>query len=155
MDTHPKWRLRARAALEAYFRKRSFPRLTLGLIVAIAGFAGFLISHVLLHRGMAEMWQRYPLAVLGGYGVFLILLRLWVEIERIRYDPTQVAISTEPPDERNAPVLQGPFQKDRSSWLDWLDLPTSLDFGEGCAFGCLIALVVGLAAGAHEGRTST
>ena len=33
MDSRPKWRLRARAALEACFRNRSLPRFTLGLFV--------------------------------------------------------------------------------------------------------------------------
>ncbi len=44
MDSHPKWRLRARAALETYFRNRSYPRFILALLVAVSGFAGFLLS---------------------------------------------------------------------------------------------------------------
>lgn len=148
MTSHPKWRLRARAALEAYFHRHSFPRLTLGLIVALAGFAGFLISHALLYLGFVEMWLRYPLAVLGGYGVFLVLLRLWVEIERIRYDPKMAAVPTDASDGKiDLPIRRAPFEKDRSSWLDWLDVPELFAFEEGCLLGCVIALVVGLVAG--------
>ena len=94
MDTHPKWRLRARTALETYFRNRSFPRLTLGLLVTVAGLAGLFLSHELLRFGVEEMWIRYPLAVIVGYAVFLIQLRIWVEIERTRYQPHEVIISS-------------------------------------------------------------
>ena len=94
MHSHRKWRLRARAGLEAYFHDRSFPRFGLGLIVTIAGLAGFLISHFLLHHGFEEMWLRYPLVVTVGYLVFLGQLRLWAElavypVERI---PTHIAV---------------------------------------------------------------
>ena len=99
MDSHPKWRLRARAALEAYFRHRSYLRLTLLLLVTFAGITGFLISYVLLPVGWQQMAVRYPLAVLGGYVVFLVQLRIWVEIERTRYQPNEVQISTQPSEE--------------------------------------------------------
>ncbi|MEO8615617.1 MAG: hypothetical protein ABI600_10775 [Luteolibacter sp.] len=56
MDSHPKWRLRAHAALEAYFRERSFSRLTLALLVTVAGFAGFLISHFLLYGACLDVF---------------------------------------------------------------------------------------------------
>ena len=148
MDSHPNWRLRARAALETYFRKRSHPRFTLGLLVMIAGIAGFLISHVLLHLGFEDMWLRYPVAVVGGYVTFLVQLRIWVEIERAGYDPSQVTITTETPQEKkSAPRLDGAFPGDRNSWLDWLDVPGAFDFDEGCLIGCLFALIAGALAG--------
>jgi len=121
----------------------------LGLIVTIAGFAGFLLSHALLYRGFGEMWLRYPLAVLGGYGVFLVLLRLWVEIERIRYDPKTAAIPVDLSDENvETPVRRIPYEKDRSSWLEWLDVVEIPLFEEGCLVFCVAALVIGLLAGA-------
>ncbi len=148
MDTHPKWRLRARAALEAYFKNRSFPRLTLGLLVTVAGLAGFLISHTLLRVGVEEMWIRYPLAVIGGYAVFLIQLRIWVEIERTRYQPHEVIISSVPPEEKVEMSTLDRYQRGERTWLDWLnivDLPLP---DEGCLVGCLFVIVLGLIGGA-------
>ena len=148
MDPHPKWRLRTRAALEAYFRKRSFPRFTLGLLVIIAGLAGFLISHALLHHGIEAMALRYPLAVVGGYLVFLGLLRLWVEIERSRYDPGQMDLSNAPPAEDGDQPSSWTFPNHRSSCLDWLDVTDLFVPEEGCLIGCALALVLGAIFGA-------
>jgi hypothetical protein len=139
----PRWRLRARSALEGYFRRHTHPRFILSLLVITSGVVGFAVSWVLLHYGMVEMWQRYPLAVIGGYIAFLVQLRLWVEIERERYVPEEVSIPTETSNE----LLYQPDRKfisDGRSWLDWLDAP--LDFislDEGCLVGCFITLVVG------------
>ncbi|MEO7101678.1 MAG: hypothetical protein ABI162_20170 [Luteolibacter sp.] len=145
MDSHPKWRLRARAALETYFNNRSFPRFTLGLLVTLAGVAGFLISHILLRLGFQEMWLRYPIAVIGGYFTFLIQLRLWVEIERSRFNSSELTISTHPPDEKVAVSLFDRLDgSDSLSWLEWLDFSGALDLGEGCLVGCLFALVIGM-----------
>lgn len=148
MDSHPKWRLRARAALEAYFRNRSHPRFTLGLLVVVAGIAGFLISHMLLHLGFEDMWLRYPVAVIGGYVTFLVQLRIWVEIERAGYDHNQVTITTDLPREKEpTPLLESRLPRDRGSWLDWLDAPGFFDVGDGCVIGCLCALILGALAG--------
>ena len=150
MGPQRKWRARARAALEAYFRARSFPRFILVLLVTVAGFIGFFISHTLLHHGVGDMWLRYPIAVLGGYGAFLAGLRLWVEIERARYDPNQVEIPPDfPANRENADPPSKRYTSDSSSWSDWLDLPTSVfDFDEGCLIGCVFIFLFGLLAGA-------
>jgi hypothetical protein len=149
MEPDLKWRLRARFALENYFRNRSFPRLTLGLIVTVAGVTSFFISYFLLHHGLVQMWLRYPLAVTGGYLVFLGLLRLWVEIERVRYDPTQVVISADSPEEKK-PLTQLDewSRKDSESWFDSLDILDIPDVDDGCLVGCLITFLIGLIAGA-------
>jgi len=55
-----------------------FPRLQMLLLVALTGGAGFLASAFLLHRGVERMLLRYPLAIALAYGVFLILLWLWL-----------------------------------------------------------------------------
>lgn len=149
VDSHPKWRLRARAALETYFQNRSYPRLTLLLLVSLAGCAGFLISSGLLHFGWHEMAVRYPLAVLGGYAVFLIQLRIWVEIERTRYQPNDVQISTEPPEEIHESTLLDRLQRSEpTSWLDHLNFSDIFIPEEGCLFGCLFAVVIGVIGGA-------
>ena len=96
------------------------------------------------------MWLRYPLAVVGGYMVFLGQLRLWVEIERTPYDPKQVEIAADV--SSNYDSLAPPpkkFISDGDSWLDWLDLPGSvLDFDEGCLMGCVFVFLIGMVTGA-------
>ncbi len=139
----PKWRLRARAALEDYFRRRSHPRFILGTLVSIAGVVGFFVSYILLHCGIEEMWIRYPLAVIGGYLAFLVLLRLWVEIERDRYDASQVNIPTDAP-MQPLPLPNRKFISDSGlSWWEWLDPSGLFVFEEGCLVGCLIAVAIG------------
>ena len=62
--------------------RRGMPRVLMSLILAATGAAGFLVSFALLHAGVARMWLRYPLAVLAAYGVFLLLLRIWLHLQR-------------------------------------------------------------------------
>jgi hypothetical protein len=44
--------------------------------------AGFLTSFCLLHLGVSRMWLRYPIAILVAYGVFFVLLSLWLWLQR-------------------------------------------------------------------------
>jgi hypothetical protein len=48
------------------------------MILFFTGLAGFLSSFSLLHLGVVGMGLRYPIAILISYGVFLLLLRLWL-----------------------------------------------------------------------------
>ena len=64
--------------------RKGKPRLLVSLILTVTGLAGFLVSYVLLHSGMTRMWLRYPLAILFAYCVFLMLLRLWLSLQRPR-----------------------------------------------------------------------
>jgi len=50
----------------------------MSLILLFTGLAGFLTSFSLLHLGVLGMGLRYPIAILISYGVFLLLLRLWL-----------------------------------------------------------------------------
>jgi hypothetical protein len=50
----------------------------MSLILAATGAAGFVASFAMLHLGVWRMWIRYPLAVLFAYGVFIVLLRVWL-----------------------------------------------------------------------------
>lgn len=54
------------------------PRLLMTGILMLTGLTGFLSSFTLLHLGMTSMALRYPLAILLGYGVFLLCIRAWV-----------------------------------------------------------------------------
>lgn len=62
--------------------RRGMPRVLMSLILAATGAAGFLVSFALLHMGVGRMWLRYPFAVLAAYGVFLLLLRVWLHLQR-------------------------------------------------------------------------
>ncbi|HEX8457628.1 MAG TPA: hypothetical protein VF656_10045 [Pyrinomonadaceae bacterium] len=62
------------------------PRLLVSFLLALTGASGFLISAALLRLGLTQMSVRYPLAVISAYGVFLLLLRLWLALQRRRSD---------------------------------------------------------------------
>ncbi len=66
-----------------HLRERGWPRLQMALIVALTGAAGFLASHLLRLAGIDAMLIRYPMAVLLAYGVFLLLMWIWI---RWRWD---------------------------------------------------------------------
>lgn len=135
-------RRRAIRGLAEYLRRRSFPRLALGIVLALTGLAGFGISFLLLKAGVGDMWLRYPVAVLGAYGIFLLLMRGWVEIEQMQINPEDPelldAIENGAPEPYVENIKQG-------SWLDWLDVPGAdiLD-AEGCLPAILIGVVVAL-----------
>jgi hypothetical protein len=63
----------------------SFPRIQMSLIVGLTGAAGLLFSFVLLQLGVTHMALRYPLALLLAYGVFLVLLWLWLRTKAEDY----------------------------------------------------------------------
>lgn len=58
--------------------KLSSPRLSMFLIASLTAGSGFLAAVVLLHSGVSAMWLRYPLATVIAYGVFLLLLWIWL-----------------------------------------------------------------------------
>lgn len=59
-----------------------FPRLHMPLILAASGFAAFLACFSLLRLGVDKMALRYPLAVVAGYLVFFLLLKLWLVYQK-------------------------------------------------------------------------
>ncbi|MDX6268838.1 MAG: hypothetical protein QOD28_61 [Acidobacteriota bacterium] len=60
------------------------PRLLVSFLLALTGASGFLVSAALLRLGLTQMSVRYPLAVILAYCVFLLLLRLWLALQRRR-----------------------------------------------------------------------
>jgi hypothetical protein len=56
----------------------SFPRVQMGLIVAVTGGVGLLMSYLLLQSGMGSMAIRYPFALAISYAAFLLLLWAWL-----------------------------------------------------------------------------
>jgi len=139
MTMKPNWRARAKRGVERYFEERSYPRLILGLSLLLTGLAGFGISQGLFCLGMDNMGIRYPVAVIGAYAVFLLLMRIWVEFERRSFDASKLVIN-ERESESNAP--QSTLSDSKHSWYDYLDIP-DLD-AEGCLPLILLAVVLGL-----------
>lgn len=143
MSFDPNWRARAKAGLETYFRRRSFPRLMLGILLLITGLIGFFVSYALLRAGVGHMWIRYPIAVFVGYAALLGLIRAWVEFERRRFDPSDADLQ-----QAIRPAEQARDWRDVSddSWLDWLNLPDAdfFDFDDGCLPIILIGVVLTL-----------
>lgn len=64
--------------LKSRLAAQSFPRIQMGLIVALTGGFGLLASFSLLHLGLEAMAIRYPLALLCAYGFFLLLIWVWL-----------------------------------------------------------------------------
>src|SRR5690348_11249239 len=69
-------------ALRIYFAEKRWSRLAMAFILIITGAAGVAASWGMLKAGVLQMWLRYPLAVLIAWGAFLILLWLWMQVER-------------------------------------------------------------------------
>ena len=142
MTNPEKWRNRAKTALRSYFRRRSFPRLTLTLLLAITGGVGFLISDGMLRLGVEHMWVRYPVAVLASYGFLLGLIRIWVEIEKARFEPEAHLLENVGDEDEDQDRLHLRSVRERS-WLDYLDVPSNvLDFDEGCVPAILVFAII-------------
>ena len=80
-----KWdRAYAVARARRILARRGWPRAQMALILLLTGSAGFLLSYLLLHAGVTSMALRYPVVIFLSYGVFLLLLRGWLALQRPR-----------------------------------------------------------------------
>lgn len=59
-----------------------FPRAQATVLLALAGGTAFLFSVVALRMGLDNMAVRYAVSTAIGYGAFLLLLRLWIALQR-------------------------------------------------------------------------
>lgn len=84
--------LRMRRQLE----ENAYPRLQMGLLVALTGAAGWLFSFALLAYGVHNMALRYPLALAMAYAFFLCLLWLWLRTEAQDYADAPDLVSVLP-----------------------------------------------------------
>jgi hypothetical protein len=66
------------AALAAKLEREHPIRLQMLGVVTLAALAGFLVSFTLLHLGLTSMGIRYAIATIGGYGVFVVAVRIWL-----------------------------------------------------------------------------
>jgi hypothetical protein len=57
----------------------------MAFLVMLTGASGFLASFLLLQAGLQAMWMRYPVSVGFAYGVFLLLLWLWMKTKASDY----------------------------------------------------------------------
>ncbi|HEX8311883.1 MAG TPA: hypothetical protein VF614_11230 [Chthoniobacteraceae bacterium] len=139
-------RARTVRALQLYFVRNRWPRLYMSVIVLITGAAGFGASWALLHGGVVKMWLRYPLAVAIAYGVFLLLVRAWAELERARFDEDAALDEVlNPRDDRKPHSGTSRDLSDASDLGDWIDL-SSFELDDGCLVGVAIAALIGLCA---------
>ena len=70
--------------------RHSLPRLQMSILLALTGATGFLSSFILLKLGVDSMALRYPVAVALAYGVFLLLLRIWLRLQRDGWESVDI-----------------------------------------------------------------
>jgi hypothetical protein len=68
----------SRARFKQLLTLRFFVRFHMLLILTGTGLSGVGVSKLLLEFGVNSMAIRYPIAVVGSYGVFFCLIRLWL-----------------------------------------------------------------------------
>lgn len=150
--------------MERRLLRRSWPRLLVSLILSLTGMAGFLTSFFLLNLGVSRMWLRYPIAILTAYGVFLVLLGLWLWLQRrsLHTDSDLLALDFVPTDTFSpgeslhfgggdaggagaggswGQSVSSPTASSGSSASS--DLGFDFDLGEGCLIVIAILAVVG------------
>jgi hypothetical protein len=132
--------------------------------------AGFLTSFSLLHLGVSRMWLRYPIAILVAYGVFFVLLSLWLFLQRHSLDDTDLSVLDFIPPNNSGPQEIPHFGGGNAggggaggSWGQSVSSSTTpsngcsssisadvgfdLDFGDGCLLVIAgLAIVAGLVA---------
>lgn len=71
-------------ALNSAFNRvnNQWPRVQIMVILGLTGVAAFLTSALLLRLGVTEMVVRYPVAIAAAYGVFIMLIGLWLWMQR-------------------------------------------------------------------------
>ncbi len=74
----PRSRNEAVARLRRDLQVHGWPRSQMTLLVSLTGASGLLASFLLLQAGMSNMALRYPMSLLVAYGVFFLLLWLWL-----------------------------------------------------------------------------
>jgi hypothetical protein len=136
------------------------PRFIVTLILAMTAVSAFLTSFVLLRFGVLEMWLRYPIAILAAYCTFLILLAVWLWLQRRTLEPDLDFLEVVPHDLSPAHEHgfggEGHFGGGGGSWKsgassqtvssgdisaagNWFDF----DFEEGCLVVLAIVAILG------------
>lgn len=71
-------RAQAVRRVAARLERASHPRVQMALLVSATGSAGFFLDRAMLKAGLSRMSVRYALAVGLAYGVFLVLIKVWL-----------------------------------------------------------------------------
>jgi hypothetical protein len=132
----------AMRALRVYFAEKRWSRLAMTFILLLTGAAGVAASWGMLRLGLEQMWARYPLAVLIAWVAFLLLVWLWMQVERRCFTA----------DEEIEKLLKGRdpreamrrLKDDDSSVLDWFDAVPDIGESEGCVVIVIAVAVIGL-----------
>lgn len=127
----------AMRALRVYFAEKRWSRLVMSLILLLTGAAGVGASWSMLQLGLEKMWVRYPLAALIAWGIFLLLVWIWAQVER-RYFRADEHIEALLKGHDPAAALTRLKDKD-SSVLDWFDFTP--DFEDEGSVVVLIGIV--------------
>jgi hypothetical protein len=72
--------------VRAHLLRDHYPRLQMGWIVFLTGFAGLAASFLMLRAGVVAMGLRYFLAMGAAYLVFLLLLWCWMRLRGSLFD---------------------------------------------------------------------
>jgi hypothetical protein len=126
--------------LRRHLGQRFFVRWHMSLILAGVVLAGVGASRVLLALGVRSLPVRWLLVLAFAYGVFFLLVRLWIAYVASTWPP---GLETEP---ERAPKRRS---DGRSSWLDWLHIDLPGADSEGIFFfliGLVLVLLLPLAA---------
>lgn len=68
-----------------------WPRLQIMIILGLTGVSAFLTSMLLLRLGVTQMVVRYPLAIAAAYGIFILLIGVWLWLQSRGADMLDVA----------------------------------------------------------------
>ena len=134
--------------LRAYFSRERMPRLMMCGVLALTAGAAFFGSRALSRWGMESATTRYPLAVLGAWIVFIVLVQIWVWLEST-WMPTDLNV---PPghvfdseDYRSAESSAGRTLENA------LDITGNVADADSDGAGCAVALVIAAVVGAFGG----
>ncbi len=104
------------------------------LIIFATSLVTWLVDFMLLKVGVVSMMARYPLAILAGYGAFLLCVKIWLNYSGIQEYLNQ----------RDAEEMVNERRNSRADGGSWdgsgLDLIPSGD-GEGCLVVIAVAIV--------------
>jgi hypothetical protein len=130
-------------ALRRHLGQRFFVRWHMSLILAGVVLSGVGASRALLALDVRSIPVRWLLVLVIAYGVFFLLVRLWIAYVAMAWPPV-ADTQPEPAPKRRS--------DGRSSWLDWL----GIDLGGGAGsleegiflflFSLLLTLVIAVAA---------
>jgi hypothetical protein len=74
------------AEMRTRFIAKRYPRVVVLLILGLSGLVAFSFSAWALSLGLDEMGLRYLGATVVGYLTFLLLIRAWIALHRVRQD---------------------------------------------------------------------